>query len=202
MVITEANLDQIPPAERIKKIKELQQQKHEELKKGEVELKKLQQEKMRELRDAQNKLEESVDELELEKEKSRKEKIISLEETVAAEQPEHAPNNVTYESSLEKLMPSNLHELSDYNLYGELKRIEQKGYLTPDEQRRVSHLHQQANTITNAYSSNDVNTIDRQRGNYLSRTEEVLKRLDKKMHDLQDGMYDLDARPDHHAVYK
>ena len=201
MVITEANLDALPPAERIKRIRELQQQKQEELKKGEEDLKRLQQEKMRELRDAQSKLEESVDELELEDEKSQEERSESLEE-VLVEQPMNAPDDVAPGSSLERLMPSTLYELSDYNLYGELRRIERKGYMTSDEQRRVSELQRQADTITDAYSVADMNSVDRRRGNFLSRTEEVLKRLDKKMHDVQGNLYDLDERPDHHAVYK
>lgn len=202
MVKTEADLDNLPPAERVKRLKELQERKREELKKEEEESRKLRLRKMEELRETQSRLERSVEELELEEGKAqedeRRDHDPSLEESleeVPSQEPVPAP-------SLEGLMPSSLYELSDYNLYGELSRMEKKGYLTPDEQRRVADLQRQASSITDAYSQKDVSAHDRQRGNYLSRTEQVLKRLERRSHDLQDGLYDLDRRPDNDAVYQ
>ncbi|MBD3209053.1 hypothetical protein GF367_01385 [Candidatus Woesearchaeota archaeon] len=195
MVNTEADIKHLPPAERVKRLKELQMRRRQELER-------LRQEKEEELQRTKQQLDESMEELELEGERAYEEQsAASLEEAVGDEAPEETPEHVTYGSLLERLMPNNLYELSDYNLYNELRSIEEKGYMTSEEQRRVAELREQTDTITEGYSSQELSRVDQERGNYLARTEEVLKRLDQRMHDVQDGLYDLDRRDDR-AVYQ
>jgi hypothetical protein len=194
MVKTDTSIEDLPPAERIKKLQELRQRREEELRKGEEDFRRLQEERERSLRETDDLLGESFDDLALEEEEAAKQQSSSLEAVVASERGVPEPRGVVYESPLERLMPSTLYELSDYNLYGELRRIEEKGYLTSDEQRRLSELQRQASAITESYDSSSVRTVDEHRGNYLSRTENVLQRLDQKAHDLQHGLYDLDHK--------
>ncbi|MBN1274885.1 hypothetical protein JXA12_01150 [Candidatus Woesearchaeota archaeon] len=206
MVITEADLENMAPAERIKALRRLQMEKRKELEE-------LQEQKSKEIAEVQSRLERSLEDLELEEERVREEEGSRrqqrenrpLEESVAeapvSETPGQGAGPATYGSALERLMPGNLQDLSDYNLYGELRSLEEKGYLTPDEQRRVADLQRQAEGITAAYSRRDRDRVDEQRGHYLSRTENVLKRLQDKMHDLSGGLYDLNKR-DHDAVYQ
>ena len=201
MVKTDTSIEDLPPAERIKRLQELRQQREEELKKAEEELKRLHEEREQSLRETDDLLGESFEELALEEEEAHKQQSSSLEETVASEQDVPEPQGVVYASPLERLMPSTLYELSDYNLYGELRRLEEKGYLTSDEQRRITDLQRQASAITESYDSSSRRAVDEHRGNYLSRTENVLQRLDQKAHDLQHGLYDLDHKDlDRHEV--
>ena len=187
MVILTDDIENLPPAERVKKLRELKERKEEEKKR-------LLDEKERELQDASSKLEESIRELVSEDEEHalRQEEHPPAGESLEAsvgEEPEHKDvKNISY-TALEGLMPANLYELSDYNLYNELKHIEEKGYMTPAEQRRVAELSTQAASITQSYAASDVHSHDQQSGFYLSRTESVLKDLNKQMHDLNDGLY-------------
>ena len=201
MGITDLDLEDLPPSERVKALRELRAQKRKELedfrKEKEDELKVLESR----LEDAQTELEGEGVEAQ-EQEGSDEDEVgssgapASLEEAVA-EAPPQPRGQVSYGIPL----PGSLEELSDYNLYSELSRLEGKGYLTSEEQRRVAELRGRASDITDAYSSERRDEVDRQRGNYLSRTEHVLRRLDRKLHDLTDGLYDP-SRGDDDAVYQ
>jgi hypothetical protein len=195
MVVTNTDLKNLPPKERLEALRVLEAKRKQELEA-------LQQEKEQELRKTHEELEDAIDELSLEDERhvedeERKKKAASLDEAVAGEEAgrEHVPN-VTYESPLEGLVPRSLYELSDYNLYGELRRIEQKGYMTPEEQRRVAQIRGQAEAITEAYSPADVHRHDEASANYISRTADVLRRLDQRLHSVGSDAYDSSRRQD------
>jgi len=198
MVRTDPSLDNLPPEERIKALKKLQEKKKKELEK-------LLKEKEEELRRTQQEIEESIKELYEEEEqhfreeeqKRRTEEQTdeeqeerTLEETIEEENPEEqTPRQLIYESPLERIRPpTNIYELSDYNLYNEIRRIEQnireKGYITPEEQQLLVQVKEQHTRIRDAYTPQQLTTIDEQRGHYLTRTEDVLKRIDQQLHDL------------------
>ncbi|MFP4524013.1 MAG: hypothetical protein ACLFO2_01675 [Candidatus Woesearchaeota archaeon] len=201
MGITDLDLEDLPPAERVKALRELRAQKRQELED-------FRKEKEDELKVLESRLEDARAELEEEGAEAQEQEDVgeddegsagtpaSLEEAVA-EAPPQPQGQVSYGIPL----PGSLEELSDYNLYSELSHLEEKGYLTSEEQRRVAELRGRASDITDAYSSERRDEVDRQRGNYLSRTEQVLQRLDRKLHDLTDGLYDPSRRDDD-AVYQ
>lgn len=194
MVVIQTDLKNLPPKERLEALREIEARRKQELER-------LQKEKEAELRKTHEELEDAIDELSLEDERhveeEHKRKAASLDEAVAGVEVarERVPN-VTYESPLEGLVPRNLYELSDYNLYGELRRIEQKGYLTAEEERRVAQIRDQASALTDAYSSAEVRRHDEASANYISRTTDVLKRLDQRLHNAGSDAYDSSRRQD------
>ena len=194
MVVMGDELKNLPPKERLEAIKRLQEQKTEELKK-------FQNEKEHELKKAQEEFEDALDELSETDEKNaerleEKKPLASIDEAVAGDVPTQGVQGPHYEVPLEELVPKDLYGLSDYNLYGELARIEQKGYMTPEEQSRVAQIRNQASAITEAYSSSDIRQHDETSGNYMSRTTSLLKRLDDKHHNTQNNIYDTSTRND------
>lgn len=192
----DTSLEGLSPAEKIKKIEELQKEAKEELASSEEAFEQEKKEKLAALEKAEEELAQAKQALHEQEEKEviEQEEVASLDTLLAA-----VP---LVDEGLEKELPASLYEFTDYNLYGELSNLEKKGYMTLDEQRRVASLRSQVASISSSYSSDQRNALDRNRGNYLSRTEKVLEKLNSKLHDLQDGMYNLDERPDHHAVYQ
>ncbi|MBW2983381.1 hypothetical protein KY327_03680 [Candidatus Woesearchaeota archaeon] len=201
MGITDLDLEDLPPSERVKALRELRAQKRKELED-------FRREKEDELKALESRLEDAREDIEEEDAEVREQEVAEDDEEVSSEAPAsleeavaEAPPQPQGQVSYGIPLPGSLEELSDYNLYSELSRLEGKGYLTSEEQRRVADLRGRASDITDAYSSERHDEVDRQRGNYLSRTEQVLQRLDKKLHDLTDGLYDPSRRDDD-AVYQ
>mgnify|MGYP006290826201 CR=1 FL=1 len=189
MVLMGEELDNLPPKERLAALKKLQAQKREELKE-------LQAQKEAEIRKAQENLEETLDELsmadELHADQEERRKLDSIDEALTDAQ--EVPDGVAV--PLEEMVPRDLYGLSDYNLYGELSRLERKGYMTPEEAQRVATIRSQADALTQAYSSGAVQRHDQATGNYVSRTTELLKRLDQKRHSASNDVYDTSRRQD------
>jgi hypothetical protein len=198
MVITKEDIDQLPPAERVKRLRALRMQKRKELDD-------LQQQKNEELAQAESDLEKSIEELSLEDEAAVESAATKSQQALESSLLEVASRQVSgavvYGEALDDLMPRSILDLADSGLYREVKRIEEKGYVTPEEQRRLAQLQSQASAITSSYSARERRVVDDLQQNYLSRTEEVLKRLDNKLHDLSAGLYNPNKR-DLDAVYQ
>ena len=205
MVVTDGDLEDLPPAERVKALRELRDQKRKELED-------VRKRKEEEIRETESRLEDSLEELEREEaevaEAALDEDEGGEEQEAEGSSPESLEGAVAGASGETPAqlvygipMPGSLEELSDYNLYSEVRRLEDKTYLTSEEQRRIAELRGRAADITEAYSTEQREEVDRQRGNYLSRTEQALRRLNERLHDVSGATYDLNRRDDD-AVYQ
>jgi len=188
--------DSLSAQKKVELLKKLEEEKKKELE----ELKKKQAEEERELEEARSRLEESMEELEDETEalagqaeeehKKRLEEEINSIDDIAEQQPEKVPTAGLSYDGLDRLWANNLYELTDYNAYNELKRLEEKDYLSIQEQERLQEFQNQLGSIQDSYSQDHINNLDDLRGGYISRTENILQRLNDKMHNLdQKGDY-------------
>lgn len=179
MVRTDDDIENMPPEERIKYLKELKAKKQEELEE-------LMRQKEEELQEANAELIKSEDDLIEEDEHREKEDQEALENLVE-DAPDTHLDNTTYESPLERI-PASLYEFTDYNVYHEVKSINDnlanRGYITADEERRLREIRQQSNVLQDAYTPRQLQDADKSRGNYLSRVVDVLNQLDKEKHDV------------------
>lgn len=182
--------DKLSPQKRIQLLKEFEEEKKKELEK----LKKQQEKEEQELKETRNRLEDSIEALEEETEflseqaeeehKKEEEKEVRSIDELAVQAP-HAEiaEHISYDG-LDKLKAESLYELTDYNTYNELKRLEGKAYLSREEQDRLQTFQSQLNTLQDSYSQDQITNLDQLRGGYISRTENILQKLHEKMHDL------------------
>lgn len=179
MVQTNENFENLPPEKRVEYLKELKAKKQEELEE-------LMRQKEEELQSANAELVKSEEDLIEEDEHREKEDQEALEHLVE-DAPESHPDNITYESPLERI-PAGIYEFTNYNIYHEVKNINDnlahRGYITADEQRRLTQIRQQRNALQDAYTPSQLQDADKSRGNYLSRVVDVLNQLDKEKHDV------------------
>lgn len=184
--------DNITPQKKIELLKKLKEEKKKELEK----LKKQQVEEEQELEDARKRLEESIEELhdetdylseEAEEERQRRkeeaEQVDSIDELASQTPQNEVGEHISYDI-LDRLKADNLYELTNYNTYNELKRLEEKPYLTNEEQEQVLAFQNQMGNIQDSYSQDQISNLDQLRGGYISRTENILKKIHNKMHDL------------------
>lgn len=221
MVRIDDDLDNLPAGKRLERLRSLIAQREQELKQLAAKKDALAVEQVKKGKDlevARRGVQDALEELSLESEAADEsedddEDVVvesaessdatgSIDDLLGSPSPvvDASPVGMPYASLDGLAVPKSLYELSDYNLYGDLRRLEQKAYLTSEEQHRIASIRQQASALTAAYESSAVSTIDEKSGNYISRVEQVLQRLDKKSRDLTGDLYDLSSRPD--QMYK
>ncbi len=195
MVITSNDIDNVPPKERIKLLK-----KNREIKKKELE--RLMREKEEELREKEKELRETERSLEEAKEDIIEEVALmeleqlelspdspstgaDLEETISKEKIDPIPKGtISYGATLDSLnAPKSIYDLTSNEVYDEVKRIEQKGYITSSEQHWLNEVKGQLSSVQERYSQQEINRIDNMYKS-IPRIESVLKRIDDQLYNL------------------
>jgi len=176
MVRTDEDLKNLPTEERLKILAQQRASKKKEL---ESMLKEKEQEIEKTSQDIEHAMQELAEEDEEQfQERQKKEEL----EQVVSDQP-------TYQT-IENI-PETFQEFTDYNVYNELRAmedsIENRGYATNLEQERIQELQEQGNGLRQSYDNSHITNLDSMRNNYMSRTENVLERLDARLHDLNAG---------------
>ncbi len=129
-------------------------------------------------------LEEEEQLKELEKRLRKAQEVDGLEGVVESESSESGSSEVVgelpnpdYVAALESVVAgtANIYSLADSSLYRELKRLEEKPYLTREEQELLSAVVYKVDAVKNSYSSDELREKDPLY--YVDRVENVAKRL-------------------------
>ena len=185
MVRVDDDLENMPPAERLKLLRARAEQRRKELE--ELERKK-KEEELRELAELEETIrdlqEEEEQKFREEEEKKRKQQRASLEETVEEESTATTPIQASNESySTQPLTPpgpnTTFYDLTNYNLYNKVKELAEKAdtnTITAEERNFLSGVSYQMERIQREekYSSSQ------DPKNYISRTTGLLKELEDK----------------------
>ncbi len=188
MVRTDEDLENMPPAERLKVLRQRAERRRKELEDLEKQKK---EEELRELaeleetiRDLQEEEEKRFREEEEKKKKEQQEREASLEETVEEESTTTAPVQASNDSySTQPLMPpgpnTTFYDLTNYNLYNKVKELSEKAGqegITAEERNFLSGVAYHVNRI----QREETYTSSQDPKSYLSRTGGLLKELEDK----------------------
>lgn len=204
MVVTKGDLQYLAPASRLLLARALEKKKQavDQKRKAVLEEKVALEKKQEQLQEEEKEFEKEEEELQqqADSELERAVEEISLEENWLENKSSFIP--VTLESqsvqSLYAQPVSSLQQLSQQSLYSHLKglesQVEQSGYLSSDQQDFFMSLQSHVSSLHEAYQNENIHKLDSLQQNYLSRTENIISRIDSRLHNVDYRGIDHDVQ--------
>jgi hypothetical protein len=196
-------VDKLPPLEKVKKLKELEEKLKKDIQDEEVKLTEEKDAKLKELSEMKKTLAKSLTELELDERRARDEGLVrSLikSESLDAVLTLGSLDPVTMKDFITLFAPPNSFFHSD--MYKAM-RPGGNAYLSLDDERRFMSSREQSFLLhVDAYARPDMRTSGEFKSPYAHRSEEVLRRRDDSIHKLHEDVYNLNKLVGEHAIYK
>jgi hypothetical protein len=204
MVVLSKDIKNLPPEQRIRVLKEIEEEKRKELKKKQKELEDLEKQKKKEAEDEKKEIEEaealireSIEDLakeqeqafkELEKQKARDRRVEPEESLESKIEDSPLTKTKQYTSFLEQLKEeATLYNLTNYNTYKEVGTLREKAMREGLNDKEESLLKNLKYKLEEAEGNSMYKERDSQEGNYFSR-------LSKAISQIEDIQKDIDKR--------